>query len=293
MSRIGFSQTDQTDRFTLWHLWRQAVAGAAPPNVQYCPLVLLRRPPDATYEQQTTLVASYADLREDRMDEIFAQIDGNETFFASILSLHPERHRWTYEILGLVSRTVQFVEMRAKYAFASRRPSEYSAQIQPMIQVPGHPSTPSGHSTEAFAAAVVLISLIRVSGNPLFSDQSTVVQLVRQAARIAINRQAAGLHFPVDTATGAVLGMTVGTYLVQRLAAANTFNAWSFDGSQYTSTWDFDWSQYYDPVNRAQTTVNNGAGNAVVSPIGTNPQQLGDSSPGLGWLWQLALLEWT
>ena len=227
------------------------------------------------------------------MDEILAQIDGNETFFASILSLHPERHRWTYEILGLVSRTAQFVEMRAKYAFASRRPSEYSAQIQPMIQVPGHPSTPSGHSTEAFAAAVVLISLIRVSGNPLFSDQSTVVQLVRQAARIAINRQAAGLHFPVDTATGAVLGMTAGTYLVQRLAAANTFNAWSFDGSQYTSTWDFDWSQYYDPVNRAQTTVNNGAGNAVVSPIGTNPQQMGDSSPGLGWLWQLALLEWT
>ena len=108
------------------------------------------------------------------------------------------------------------------------------------------------------------------------------MQLVRQAARIAINRQAAGLHFPVDTATGAVLGMTVGTYLVQRLAAANTFNAWSFDGSQYTSTWDFDWSQYYDPVNRAQTTVNNGAGNAVVSPIGTNPQQLGDRSLARG-----------
>jgi hypothetical protein len=294
MSRIGFSQTD-TYQFMVWHLSRQAVGGVAPPTVQYYPLAQLKRPSDPTYQQQTTLVAGYGDLRDDRLDEILTQIDGNETFFASILSLHPQRHRWTYEILDLVSRTAQFIEMRAKYALASRRPSEYSAQIQPMIQVPGHPSTPSGHSTEAFAAAIVLISLIRVNGvNPLYSDQSTVVQLIRQAARIAINRQVAGLHFPVDTACGAVLGMTLGAYLVQRLTAANTFNAWSFDGSTFLASSDFDWSQYYDPVNRAQTNVNNPTtGAPVASPIGTNPQQLGDSSLALGWLWTQASAEWT
>jgi hypothetical protein len=283
MSRIGFSQIDMTDQFTVWHLSRQAVPGAAPPIVQYYPLVRVKRPPDDTYRQQTAIVAAYADLRDDRMDEILSQLDGNETFFASILSLHPERHRWTFEILDLVSRTAQFVEMRVKYGLAARRPSEYSAQIQPMLQVPGHASTPSGHSTEAFAAAMVLSYLTRVNGNLVYSDQLTVVQLFRQAARIAINRQVAGLHFPVDTAVGAVLGMTLGSYLVQRLTAGVNFNAWSFDGDAYDPTWDFSWSEYYD----------SDVGSVVFQLANDNPVALDDSSPILGWIWQRASEEWT
>jgi hypothetical protein len=114
-----------------------------------------------------------------------------------------------------------------------------------------------------------------------------VVQLIRQAARIAINRQVAGLHFPVDTATGAVLGMTLGAYLVQRMVGANTFDAWSFNGAAYPPASDFDWSDYYDTASNAQTNVG-----THVSPIATNPQDLGVSSPLLVWLWTQASAEW-
>ena len=59
---------------------------------------------------------------------------------------------------------------------------------------------------------------------------------MRQAARIAINRTVAGVHFPADSAAGAVLGLTLGQYLVKRCtsaADAQTYTAWKFDGTRY------------------------------------------------------------
>ena len=172
-----------------------------------------------------------------------------------------------------------------------------------MIQVPGHGSTPSGHSTEAFAAAMVLIRLTTANKNPVYCAELSVVQLLRQAARIAINRQVAGLHFPVDTAAGAVLGMTLGSYLVQRLIPTAHYNAWSFDGDAYDPCADFKWLEYYDPKLDdhgrpiGQTEVYSKVDDVVrlvVFPISdVNPVTLGDPSPILNWIWARACGEWT
>src|SRR3546814_18772370 len=59
-----------------------------------------------------------------------------------------------------------------------------------------------------------------ISANPgsHYRDPAWGEQLMRLAARIAINRTVAGLHFPVDSAAGALLGLTLGRYLAARCA---------------------------------------------------------------------------
>ena len=39
---------------------------------------------------------------------------------------------------------------------------------------------------------------------------------MNQAARIAINRTVAGVHFPVDSMAGQLLGLTVAEYFIKR-----------------------------------------------------------------------------
>ena len=56
----------------------------------------------------------------------------------------------------------------------------------------------------------------------------------RLATRIAINRTVAGLHYPIDSACGAVLGIALGEYLAKLggLDGART-DSWVFDGDKY------------------------------------------------------------
>ena len=81
-------------------------------------------------------------------------------YWSTVLNLHPDRRRWTLELLGAALRLANLGEMRFKQALACRRPIEMSPQLQPMIQTPGHGSLPSGHATEAFIVAHVLWSLV-------------------------------------------------------------------------------------------------------------------------------------
>jgi membrane-associated phospholipid phosphatase len=237
----------------------------------------------------------YADLRGDRTSEILSQMGGAGAFLSSISFLHPDRSRWTLELLAAALRMANSVEMRLKHAFACRRPVEYSPQVQPMILTPSHGTFPSGHATEAFVVAIVLASLLRYSSGSVYGSSSWRTQLVRLAARVAINRTIAGLHFPIDSAAGAVLGMTLGRYFVQRCRRKTTYNAWGFDSSLFPDPTagkpppddgDFYWSELFDVV----------ADNQLATPysilrssetIAATPVQ----SP-LRWLWQKARSEW-
>ena len=118
-------------------------------------------------------------------------------------------------MLAAAFRLALYVELRLKHALACRRPGEYSPQIQPMILTPAHGALPSGHATEAFLMAYVTLELTSPPDDP--GRQMKREQLMRLADRIARNRTVAGVHFPVDSAAGAMLGLTLGDYLVRRL----------------------------------------------------------------------------
>jgi membrane-associated phospholipid phosphatase len=150
-------------------------------------------------------------------------------FWASMLHLHPNRHRYTFELMGAALRFTMMVVMRFKHALACPRPSEYSPNIQPMILVPGYSCLPSGHATEGTMAKRVLLALTgQADGSPL---QLQIDALTR---RIAEHRVVAGLHFPIDGEAGFALGNALAGYFLALARRASGHAAWraaSFDGS--------------------------------------------------------------
>ena len=232
---------------------------------------------------QLELVAAYADLRGDRGAEILSQTGLPVPFWAAITGLLEHRHKKTLQLLAMAFALANQVEMRFKQIFAVVRPVELSPQIQPMIPTPGHGAYPSGHATEAFSAATVLNALLRAA-RPGKKHQdghaATEVQLQRQAYRIAVNRTVAGVHYPVDSAVGRVLGTLLGELMVARCSGA-ALKQREFLGSAYTgpknAVRDFD---LQDNINNGQAGSQHGA--AFTLPTG----------PLMAWLWNEAVKEW-
>lgn len=115
----------------------------------------------------------------------------------------------TLELVALALRAATYAVQAMKFAFDCPRPMEFSSIIQPILATPTHSTLPSGHATQAHAVATVLSRLV---------DGATAAEAVgnhrfRIAARIAINRTVAGVHFPVDSASGAVLGIALGEWI--------------------------------------------------------------------------------
>jgi membrane-associated phospholipid phosphatase len=295
VSRLGFTlEAASTPRhMAVWHLEVPAAVGANPPVPVYSPLILMARPTKAIFKSQLALVHQYAELRPDRQSEILAQLGGGIGFLGSVTQLHPDRTPYTLELLAAVLRLALFVHLRLKQGLACRRPLEYSSQIQPMIVTPAHGSLPSGHAAESFAAALVLWNVMRTSGGAGYAAAEWRVQLLRLASRIAINRTIAGMHFPVDSAAGAVLGLTLGQYFVNRCSGAAGYRAWRFEGSKYPQAGDFIWHELYDVATETLTSMPSATGYSL--QYAPNDQAIDPQKQSyvLTWLWNKAKSEWT
>jgi membrane-associated phospholipid phosphatase len=242
----------------------------------------LTLPSQTFFQDQVSMVLSYADLRSERTPEILAQIDNQFAFVAAVTGLHPERHRNTVELLVNAIQFTVLVEMQFKHALACWRPHQYSAQVQPMITTPGHGSLPSGHSTQAFVLARLLGALVPASAE----FDAMRAQLQFQAARIATNRVVAGVHFPADSVAGRLLGESIAEFILARLSTSSgspspihcrTFDGAGMDGKSY----DLDLA---DPV------LSNGPGYQVSGPV-TFTSPIAASTPVLDKLFLLGAAE--
>ncbi len=110
---------------------------------------------------------------------------------------------------------------------------------------------------------------------------------MRQAARIAVNRTVAGVHFPVDTAAGQVLGLSLARYFILRAKGGPRFDAWRFDGGRYGATQDFDFHDFYNPAN-GQEKLSPLIDPPYVDFLASTPPVV---SPILKWLWDAAFAE--
>ena len=114
------------------------------------------------------------------------------------------------------------------------------------------------------------------------------VQLMRQAARVAINRTVAGLHYPVDSAAGQLLGLTLADYFLRRADAGTAVKGRRFNGVKYVAEDDFNPEAFYDSENGAFASPN--AATTLYFDEAYSPTI--SPSPILNWLWLKAQSEW-
>ena len=112
------------------------------------------------------------------------------------------------------------------------RPSQVCPALLPPVPVPGHPSYPSGHATEAHLIEFVLNEVFALLND---SKRATAMKydLAALATRIARNREIAGLHYPTDSSAGQKLATDIHTLLqtsickVYRKAVTDAASEWA------------------------------------------------------------------
>lgn len=243
-------------------------------SARLLPIAEIKRPALAVFKGQAKLVAGYAELRAERASEILAQLTPQWAFWNSAANLRLDQRPRTQELMSLALSLASIIEMRFKHALACPRPSDYLPRIQPIIPVPLHGSLPSGHATEAFIVAHLLTQL-RAEGHRFVDD------LQRLAERTSINRSVAGVHFPIDSEAGRLLGTSLGEYLVclcrrDSAAPAGSWQARTFE----TRDPGFDFVVPGAPL--------------LPGTRQADPQHPTAAAPttALQWLWRQAAAEW-
>jgi hypothetical protein len=239
-------------------LFRVATAGTgyqvAVPVGGATPLLTLVPPGIPQLAAQLTHVRTASDLRADRLPEILSQMGDMLSFYGAHFRLHPDARKWTLHLLSAVYEAVLIPEMRLKFHASLPRPFDFAPEVQPIIETPAHSTYPSGHATEAFAFAAVLSGLNHAAAGAADPVGAVLADLAsptaatdaatlpfRLAARIADNRTVAGVHFPVDSAHGALLGLSCGlAALAACMPQATTVPVYAADGGNWLTDFTLD-----------------------------------------------------
>ena len=153
----------------------------------------------ANQDKEKRELIALMEFRDNVMNEVVAQMNSFEDYFQGALSYSRATHPCTHLLyLGAV-RSAEFAVMHYKNKFQRARPSQLWPELMPQVQVPGHASFPSGHATQAHTAAIILRAV--ATGVVLSVDDITA----RLTQRIARGREVLGLHYPSDSAAGALL----------------------------------------------------------------------------------------
>jgi|JI9StandDraft_2_1071091.scaffolds.fasta_scaffold03362_5 hypothetical protein len=167
-------------------------------------ILVLDRPTEVMWRQESTAVMRAAQRRKDQADELLMQVDSVPVFFAALLGIGSTTHPNTLELMSVVAHVVGRVLHVVKHRFAVPRPHEVNLHIIPVVGTPAHYSFPAGHAAFAFAQSVTFGMLF---------DDTVVPDLFRLSQLISDNRVVAGLHYPMDSDGGFAVGVAVAAWL--------------------------------------------------------------------------------
>jgi len=269
------------------------------------PVVTIIRPLPSLFEGQVQMVVDYAALRSERLQEVVTEIGIPVQFWAAIMDLNPTTTPYTLELLALGYAFASAITQPCKHTLGAPRPENYSPSVQPVINPRRFGAFPSGHATEAFLTARMLQLVSQQDPPPITpggveNEPKLEQQLQRLAMRIAVNRTVAGVHFPIDSTAGRMLGETLATYLAYRCGNPDSCQGWTprvFDGQRDRDgnpikTWTRDFDRH-DALDGWTNSVpffwrNNGTK--------SGPQKtwtvVKDGESLLNWLWVQAQKEW-
>ena len=161
----------------------------------------------------------YAGEREDRFAEIIDQHsgDGAINYWLGMLDIDAAKHPNTYLLIRVARKIGEMAVMCLKNKFNAARPSALCPAIVPMIDPPGTPAYPAGHSLQAYLISCLLIRAmpkVPQSKRPLRWDQPVTHKgLFALSRRVADNRKIAGLHFDIDNEAGFELAKMIDDWL--------------------------------------------------------------------------------
>jgi hypothetical protein len=115
--------------------------------------------------------------------------------------------------------------------------------------------------------------------------------LMRQASRIATNRTVAGVHFPIDSVAGGLLGLTLADH-VHAMCQGGAWSFAKFEGPYFDPADDFDWHQLYRPEGDRMRKKAQSEFGVWASTEKHSPDEEAAPSAILAWLWDKALSEW-
>jgi hypothetical protein len=182
-----------------WPSWVTVPANLAAPPLDWSTVVA------HSQEEIDRLVTAAMDERADALAEILSQSDEFISYFLNMMTARPGAYPATTKVLAVASLVGTYVAMFFKIMYARPRPSQLCPALLPPIEVPGHASFPSGHSTQAHLMALCMDLVF--NGGPLQATMGD--DLWTLADRIARNREIAGLHYPSDSHAGKAFAICV------------------------------------------------------------------------------------
>jgi hypothetical protein len=208
-------------------------------------------------------------------------------YYLGILGLQVARAPYLSELLVLTQQIAGASVMTAKHYLACRRPDEIDSRIMPLIPAPTHGSLPSGHATQAIALATVVDKLLgQLAGATTGHIDKRRDLTWALAHRIAVNRTVAGVHYPMDSWAGAVIGRGVG-HAIAALGQNTAQATYSFSHDP-----NADEAPITDFLLQDMKQLNrNPATNLPGITVDGDPINLGGDSAEFQWLWCKALTE--
>ena len=154
--------------------------------------------PAERVQRELDMLVSLMEYRDGVMSEAIAQATNIISYFQGLVGFTDASHPETTNLCIIALNLGQFAVMLYKQMFDRPRPSQLRPALMPEMEVPGHASYPSGHSTEAHLIAHVLELVL----DPYHPARKLLHPL---ADRIAINREVMGLHYRSDSEAGKYL----------------------------------------------------------------------------------------